>query len=216
MNAYKKLTDDVYERSFVEATEAGDYKHWLTGVDIANIQQLCYPNPVGWSAEALDIVSCPKHLDSILKNLSITNLQPKIRFLNIEDRHWMTLLVPKNQTAYFIDSRGANMIDVINLKRVVRDCKFEYQDISVVQQRDGSSCGLWCLVNLQQIQSWWSNVAIKSDVTILQRMLPKFATLQEEVEAMQEKRTRICRQLTGSFDSNKSFKRPLSNDECLS
>ncbi|MGC1854860.1 MAG: TcdA/TcdB pore-forming domain-containing protein [Candidatus Aquirickettsiella sp.] len=143
--------------SFGESTERNDFPYWLNQKDITEIARIAFNSyQTAHAAESqFEVIGDPLLLEKQLqkfKNSLLESLQINARMtfiINLENNHWVTLVLNYRQTswqAFYVDSKRKDLIPkVINdsLNRVLTIEKLF--NLSPPRQAEGANCGLWAL-----------------------------------------------------------------------
>lgn len=142
----------ITEDSFVDKTNNGDYKGWLTQSDITSIARVRY----GWKAH-LDrkglkhphqgvIFTCLGDVESLKCELEEYKVKVKedgnllfASVLNINGNHWVTLVVAYNQgdkqfRAYYCDPRGNGLPKLPHIGQQKKDLVSVFEDPSALKE----------------------------------------------------------------------------------
>lgn len=146
------------------ATKRGDYEHWLTHEDIADIARLEYLNFLQGSAEDsfrwFEIIGSPEQLRmQLLTFIARTNHFDNARLtliINLAQRHWVTLVISwnnKKYEGYYIDTLGKWLPENYQKSLSLVNILIPLTNLSdyFPGQTDSFNCGLWALENADDL-----------------------------------------------------------------
>lgn len=206
------------DSGFIKETLKSNFDYWLTYYDISfcmNFLKRKIDEKFKFEITSVENKSefvLKKGIEKDLKNfLSNNKNDTYILFFSIEKRHWVVMNFIKNNGKLYIiffDSSSYKTYDFNQIKKYLTDLniEFEFHEIVTNIQKDGSNCGIFCLIFTMMIL----RVDLFDKNELLIKQLKKIVMVDYPEDFLIKTRLRLCRYILSEVNEN------VNNDGAIS